>query len=62
VDGASDTQKDVRRVNVVRCAECESPNSFRWRGWRAYRTDFVELGEPPALSFYCPTCAQEEFD
>jgi hypothetical protein len=45
----------------VHCAECKSSSGLYWRGWRAYRTHNPELGESPAVAFYCPTCAQREF-
>jgi hypothetical protein len=53
--------KSKRAVNIVRCQECGSMSSLRWRGWRAYRTDDPELNEPPRLAFYCPACAEREF-
>jgi hypothetical protein len=44
---------------IPRCAECESV----WlpadeKRWAAYLTD----DEPPELVFYCPGCAEREFD
>jgi hypothetical protein len=36
-------------------------SSFTARGWKAYRTDDIELDEPPTLAFYCPECARREF-
>lgn len=32
------------------------------RGWRGYRIDDPEVGEEPALAFFCPTCSAREFD
>jgi hypothetical protein len=49
------------RAYTVRCAECGSSSGLRWTGWRAYRSDDPETDEPPALAFYCPTCAEREF-
>lgn len=49
-------------VNVVTCVECGSLSGLRWAGWRAYRVDDPEVDEPPALAFYCPSCASREFD
>ena len=46
---------------VATCAECGSPSGLRWAGWRAYRVDDPEKNEPPALAFYCPSCAAREF-
>jgi hypothetical protein len=36
-------------------------SSVTARGWKAYRTDDLELDESPALAFYCPECAAHEF-
>ena len=49
------------RDTSVQCAECKISSGLYWQGWRAYRTDDPELGEPPAVAFYCPTCATREF-
>jgi hypothetical protein len=51
-----------RKATTVHCAECKCSSGLYWQGWRAYRTDDPELDEPPALAFYCPTCAGREFD
>ena len=45
----------------IHCAECKSSSGLYWHGWRGYRTDDPELGEPPAVAFYCPTCSEREF-
>ena len=50
-----------QKANVVTCAECGCLSGLRWAGWRAYRTDDPETGEPPALAFYCPGCAARDF-
>ena len=50
-----------QRADVVACRECGCLSGLRWAGWRAYRVDDPELDEPPALAFYCPTCAEREF-
>jgi hypothetical protein len=50
-----------RVIYSVSCQECESSSGLRWQGWRAYRADDPETGEPPTLAFYCPTCAEREF-
>jgi hypothetical protein len=34
---------------------------LRWTGRHACRVDDPELDEPPALAYYCPTCAEREF-
>jgi len=49
------------RANSVHCVECGTSSGLLWRGWCAYRTDDPETGEPPALAFFCPTCARREF-
>jgi predicted RNA-binding Zn-ribbon protein involved in translation (DUF1610 family) len=51
-----------RTVYPVQCVECGCASAFRWSGWRAYRTDDLRLREPPALAFFCPRCAEREFD
>jgi hypothetical protein len=48
-------------ARVVRCEECGSSSGLHWKGWRAYRYDDPEIGEPPLIGFYCPTCAENEF-
>jgi hypothetical protein len=50
-----------QRERTVTCVECGCPSSAGWVGWRAYRVDDPELDEPPALGFYCPTCAEAEY-
>ena len=59
---ASSRDLQQQRGNVATCAECGTLSSLHWAGWRAYRTDDLELGETPALAFFCPTCATAEFD
>ncbi len=54
-----DHQAKARTIN---CIECGCSSGLYWHGWRAYRTDDPEVDEPPALAFYCPTCAAREFD
>ena len=44
------------------CVQCGRSSSGHWQGWRAYRSDNPELDEPPALAFFCPGCAEREFD
>jgi hypothetical protein len=48
-------------ARVVCCAECGCSSGLRWAGWRAIRIDEPEYDEPPAIAFYCPTCAAAEF-
>jgi len=60
-DGSTGKQEQNSRALAVRCTECGSSSGRRWWGWRAYRTDELDLGEPPPLAFYCPTCAEREF-
>jgi hypothetical protein len=51
-----------RTVEPVECVECGCSSGRRWSGWRAYRTDNLRLREPAALAFFCPSCAEREFD
>jgi hypothetical protein len=44
------------------CAECgrvAGPGAY---GGRAYRSDIEEDGDPPEIAFFCPTCAELEFE
>ena len=49
------------RATSVHCAECKCSSGLYWQGWRALRVDDPETDEPPALAFYCPSCAEREF-
>jgi len=60
-DRAAGIRLDEREARIVSCEECGCLSGLRWAGWRAYRTDGPELDEPPALGFYCPSCAAAEF-
>jgi hypothetical protein len=61
--GSRKGSEDVgERARVVTCACCGCLSGPRWAGWRGYRTDDPELNEPPALAFFCPACAEREFD
>jgi hypothetical protein len=48
-------------VYVLACVECPRVSSISARGWKAYRSDDPETGEPPKLTFYCPACSEREF-
>lgn len=48
-------------VHVLACVECPRVSSVSARGWKAYRSDDPETGEPSTLAFYCPKCADREF-
>ena len=50
-----------RRAYSIHCIECKSSSGLYWSGWKAFRTEDPELDEPPALAFYCPSCASREF-
>jgi hypothetical protein len=50
------------KTGTVACAQCGCPSSLLWDGWRACRIDDPETTEPPALAFFCPSCARREFD
>jgi hypothetical protein len=43
------------------CAECGRTSDALARGWRGYRTDLEEDGDPPELAFFCASCAEFEF-
>jgi hypothetical protein len=43
------------------CAECDREAKGDAAAWRGYRTDDPTLDEMPALAFYCPECAAEQF-
>jgi hypothetical protein len=60
-ENASSRDHQHIRSTSVRCAECTSSSGLYWQGWRALRVDDPEIDEPPALAFYCPTCAEREF-
>jgi hypothetical protein len=48
-------------LRVIVCVECQAASATASvRGWRGVRVDNVELGEPPELAFYCPSCAESE--
>jgi hypothetical protein len=49
------------RVEPLQCVECRTLSGRDARRWRSYRTDDPTEGEPPALAFYCPACAEREF-
>lgn len=55
------TPSKLGRAATTTCAECGCSSGLAWAGWRGVRTDEVELGEPPALAFFCPACAEREF-
>lgn len=57
----AEQQRIRERERVVDCVECGCRSEADWLGWRAYRVDDPELGEPPTLGFYCPSCAWAEF-
>jgi RNase P subunit RPR2 len=43
------------------CEECGAIADESGKGWRGYRMDNPEEGEPPAVAWYCPSCAEREF-
>ncbi len=48
-------------LRVIVCVECRAASATpSVRGWRGFRVEDVELGEPPELAFYCPSCAVSE--
>lgn len=44
------------------CSECGCHAEDEAAGWRAYRDDLPEQGEPPSPALFCPVCAAREFD
>ena len=62
MDDVDASGRDHRRNRpTICCAECKRSSGLYWQGWRAFRTDDPESGEPPALAFYCPECALRDF-
>ena len=52
----------VSSLEPLLCAECgrvAGPGAY---GGRAYRSDIEEGGDPPEIAFFCPTCAELEFE
>lgn len=45
----------------LECVECSAISTREATAWRGYRIDDPNEDEPPALAFYCPTCAYREF-
>lgn len=58
----ADRNETSEDVYVLACAECPRISSVTARGWKAYRSDDPETSEPPQLAFYCPGCAEREFN
>jgi hypothetical protein len=58
---ASSWDHQDHRATTIQCVECKRSSGLYWQGWGAYRTDDPETAEPPALAFFCPTCAEREF-
>jgi hypothetical protein len=44
------------------CAECGRRDDGKAAGWRGYRDDLPDEHEQPSLAFFCPSCAEREFD
>jgi len=58
----ADRSETEREVHVLACAECPRVSTVTARGWKAYRSDDPETDEAPRLAFFCPDCAEREFD
>lgn len=58
----ADRSETTHEAHVLTCAECPRLSNLTATGWRAYRSDDPETNEPPQLSFYCPDCAEREFN
>jgi hypothetical protein len=50
------------RVHQLQCVQCGCASGLYAIGWRGYLAVDPELGEAPELAFFCPTCAEQEFD
>ena len=46
----------------MHCVQCGCASGLYAIGWRGYLAVDPELGESPELAFFCPTCAEREFD
>ena len=44
------------------CVECSRVADDEAVGWRAYREDLPDEGDPPKIAIFCPICAAHEFD
>jgi hypothetical protein len=59
---AAATSRDGNKAHIATCAECGCLSSLHWAGWGAYRVDDLRVADPPALAFFCPSCAEREFN
>jgi hypothetical protein len=60
--GRGPTARAVRRPHGHRLSAWSAARSATpATAWRGYRIDDPNENEPPALAFYCPTCAYREF-
>ena len=52
----------------MRCAQCGKVATGDARGWQAHRAELPpeyeddDLQDVPAVVFFCPECAEREFD
>jgi hypothetical protein len=46
----------------MRCEECRAEATGLAEGWRGLRTDIPDEGDEPEVAFYCPECAEREFE
>ena len=49
------------RPRLMECEECGTHAIGDAWGWRGYRIDDPEDGDPPEIGFFCPDCAYREF-
>ncbi len=56
------SSRDYRLGEPIECVECGHLADLYAEGWRGYRVDVPYTDELPALAFYCPDCAEREFD
>jgi hypothetical protein len=49
-------------VPTLRCAECGAVTSDLAQGWRAIRCGEIDPDDTAELFFFCPDCAEREFE
>jgi hypothetical protein len=60
--GVDASGRGPQSVVMVTCAECGKLSSRYWLVWRTSRSDDPDLDGPPALAFYCNSCAGQELN
>ena len=57
--------EEAERGRVISCRPpivCAEVAEDRAPGWRAVRYDLPDQDNEPLLAFYCPECAEREFE